>query len=199
MITQEDVVPLTVGPSTLAWLRGLGEKACIGGASSVRAGAERQAALRLDQWVGQIGTFAGTKYLTGSTEPYRQSRWFANRFPDRGDGGYDIPGLNLDFKASLMRGGPSPLSYRLAVRPHERHSGWIYVLVLVEPNTSTVDPKTTQVVHQLCEADPVRVHLVGWARDSQLPKEVVADGPFAGAFTLPAAMLNPLPPFRWEW
>lgn len=162
--------------------------ACLGGRSSVR-GADRMAALKVDQFVGQLGNAALSVYLTGGVEAYERSREEANAEPWRGDGGCDLAGLPLDVKTSLMRNSRDPYDYRLIVRPAELHDGHTYVLALVE--------------HPAWEGDTLRhmreaaVNLVGWARREGLGSPEVA-GMFAGAYVLKATLLNPMMPVMWR-
>lgn len=159
------------------------ELASLGGVSQIRDRQDRQENLGIDQLVGQIGQYAGSRWLTGSSEQYRVSRWVANRNPELGDGGSDILASNIDFKASLVRNtSKSLLTYNLPVRQRERHTDWLYVLVLV---TDVVPQKSAQA------------HLIGWATTDMLPEKPDDGGVFRGAYTIQAMNLNPLPPFRW--
>lgn len=170
-----DLVELTPWEARLC--AAFARRACLGGRSHVRA-ADRGRSLALDQLVGQVGAMALSLWWYGSIEPYVAARRAADADPWRGDGGSDLPGLAVDVKASLMRGSPDPWSYRLAVRPAERHPGHVYVLGLVPPPG---------------EGGPVACNLMGWARDADLgPPE--ADGVFAGACVVPAARLRPMGP-----
>lgn len=155
----------------------------VGGVSQVRAAGWRETALEQDQLIGQLGQLALSKYLYGTTERYMISRYYQNKTPERGDGGSDLPGANLDVKTSVMRYGQDPIRYNLCVRPRERHAGWVYILALV--------PKAYE--NDRC------VYLMGWCSDDQLPTTPAADGPLAGAFVLPASALVPLPPVRYNW
>jgi len=162
--------------------------ACLGGRSSVR-GADRAAALKVDQFVGQLGNAALSIYLTGSTDAYARTRREANETPWRGDGGSDLLGLPLDIKTSLMRCSRDPYDYRLIVRPAELHDGHTYVLGLVEhPAWSG------STLRDMGEAT---VHLVGWARREGLGSPE-ASGMFAGACVLGAHLLNPMMPVGWQ-
>ena len=127
--------------------------ACIGGVSRVREGFERKSSVLGDQIVGQFTTYYGSIALTGSPEGYFAAREKANANPHDGDGGMDIEGLaNVDVKGSLMRRSQDPLTYRLLVRPEERHDGWVYVLALI--------PKKK----------PYLTYIVGGLPDNELPK-----------------------------
>lgn len=182
-ICKEDIVSIEITKSDLSLIRKMATAACIGGYSNIRH-SDRMATLEEDQLVGQIGTYAGIKYLMGSVHQYMISRWYANQHPTNGDGGSDIPASNIDFKASLKRYPKKEmLSYRLPVRPRERHNGWVYILILVDP---IVNERTT-------------AHLIGWASDDMLPYAPEAEGPFEGAHVLVAKELKPLMPIKWAW
>jgi hypothetical protein len=151
-LTELDVITHTIDPEYISLIISNAKKAEIGGKSQFRNRNDRINSLNEDQLVGQISTFCGSIILTGSPEGYISAREKANKNPTSGDGGVDIIGLsNIDIKGSLMRYSMNPLSYRLLVRPRERHDNWIYVLGLV--------PKER----------PYKCHLVGWAKDSDLP------------------------------
>lgn len=181
MTTLNDAIVIDIDTEALRMVRSYAARASIGGVSRIRAQAARQANLSTDQVVGQIGTYAGVRWLTGSDQQYRLGRWFADQAPRSGDGGADIPGSNIDFKARLHRNAwMAILDYDLAVRPAERHANWVYVHIVVELATTTA-----------------RAHLLGWASDAMLPIRPNGTGPFTGAFILHAAELHPLPPFAW--
>jgi hypothetical protein len=177
-MTLSDIIQVPITSSELAFLKRHAKRAELGGRSNIR-GADRQATLGRDQLIGMVGAFAGTK-LFGDVRLFRLQRFFADLYPAIGDGGSDIPGANVDFKSSaILNKNKDLLSYRLAVRPKERHPDMNYVLCL-------------------CELEPVPVvYLVGWASESMLPTETEADGPFAGAYTLPASQLHPLMRLTW--
>lgn len=179
LMNNQQVATLRIHQMRFAYLRSMAEKAMLGGASHVR-GEDRGACLLEDQLVGQIGQWAGCVYLFGNDYLYNVSRALANAYPTRGDGGTDIPGLNVDFKASLMRASDNTMDYYLPVRPSERGKGKIYILVLV----------------QLYENKSATAYIVGWATDETLPP-VEREGVFRGAHVIKACELNPLPPFKW--
>lgn len=174
-------VPLSPGDVALAERQAL---ACAtGGHSQVREAADRKARLLEDQVVGQVGQLALHRWLFGSVERYVVGRYYQNKFPFEGDQGDDVPGCNLDVKTSRMRRSTDPWTYNLAVRPRERHEGWVYVLALVPQDFETAP----------------RVHLVGWAADADLPAAPASQGPLAGAYVLPATELYRLPPIAYRW
>ncbi len=182
-ISKEDIVSVEVTKSELSLIGKMASAACIGGHSNIR-GNDRMATLGEDQLVGQIGTYVGTKYMLGSAHQYMIGRWYANQHPNQGDGGSDIPASNIDFKASLKRyPKKDPLTYRLPVRPKERHEGWVYILILVDPITE----------------NGTTAHLMGWASDDMLPVDPESDGPFEGAHLITATNLKPLMPIKWAW
>lgn len=166
------------------------ERAEVGGRSNIRNGDERAAQLKMDQIIGQLGEYALSMYLTGSPIEYLRQRTIANMYPDIGDSGQDIFGLNLDVKTSIMRRPDKPaLQYTLAVRPREMHKDWCYVLALVMPNGHS----------GLSRAIPVRVFLVGWLNGNELPETPDEHGTFSGAHTVAAIHLHPLPNLNWLW
>lgn len=178
MLTPSHLQTIQFTPDEWAVIRDHAAKAALGGQSRVFADrAQRLERLGDDQLVGQAGEAALSKWLTGTLDWYAETRDVRNAAPTLGDAGTDLLGANLDVKCSLMRASADPLRYRLLVRPDERHADTIYVLALVPPTRD-------------------RVILVGWARDSDLPPAPASDGPFAGAYVLPAGTLFPLLPFR---
>lgn len=159
--------------------------ACIGGSSHVR-GSDRQERLLEDQIAGLAGNMALAIWRDGDHRAYLESRHSQNRMPTTGDGGFDLPRCRLDVKTSVMRAGCNPSRYRLAVRPKERHHGWLYALALIKPFE----------IKDL--ALGLTVNLVGWAEESSLPGIPESSGVFTGAFTLPAKDLIPFPPMTYE-
>lgn len=180
MISPENLIRLTFDERETRYVAAMALGASLGGGSQIRSPEERITALRQDQMVGQLGQMALSLYWFGDSRQYDIARWYANRNPNIGDGGSDIPGMNVDVKTSLMRSSEDPLDYRLLIRPKERHEGWIYVLALVK--------KLRKV--------GTEVFLVGWAADYQLPK-MDQGGLFDGAHVMNARDLNPLPPVQW--
>jgi hypothetical protein len=134
-----------------------------------------------DQLTGQLAQLGGTLYLTGSDQMYKLQRWNCMRTPDRGDGGYDIPGLSLDFKGSRLRPGKRPTDYVLAVRENERKEDWTYGLVVVD------------IVNE-----KVFCHIMGWVGDSELKGKLKKEGQFSGAYVCENQLLHPFPNMKWE-
>lgn len=160
----------------------------IGGGSQVRTD-NRASSLTMDQIVGQLGQYALSIYLFGTPAQYYTQRMSANINPKIGDNGQDILGANLDVKTSLMRDSQYTASYRLAIRPKERHDGHVYYLALVKPNGDS----------SLKMDEPILVYIVGWASDNDLPDKPDDDGVFKGAYTLKADKLNVPAPIQWDW
>jgi len=185
MITQADIVIIEVAGNDYKLALENAKAAAIGGVSRIYSEAnDRERRLLEDQLVGQLGQIAGHRHLFGMLDRYVLSRWFANQHPELGDGGCDVPGANIDFKASRNRyPGKDLLSFNLVVRPAERHAGWVYYLMLTE------DPWKP----------PVKVHIMGWATDDMLPATLVQDGPLEGTHALEAGHLNPTPRFKWNF
>jgi hypothetical protein len=175
------VSPIELHPGDVAVAEANARAACMGGVSRIR-GDDRMATLGEDQIVGQLGQIALHRYWFGHLHLYAVSRWHANQNPELGDKGHDIPGANVDVKASVMRRSQDPMTYNLCVRPRERHDGWVYVLALVPPNWR----------------DSLEVYLVGWAQDQDLPALTVSEGPLSGTYALPATYLRELPPVRFR-
>ena len=184
MIEQSDIVevPLTLEDLNLAYF--YAKSAEIGGRSSIRSAEDRKANLSIDQFVGVgIGELVGNKYFF-TIEHYKKNRDARNRKRFSGDKGSDTPGYLIDFKGSNAKNNPNLLTYRLAVRPCERHKGCIYVLVLAKFWEQTPEEIITGIGY------PPKVYLVGWAYENQLPTETEGKGIFAGAFTMGAFELN---------
>lgn len=180
MIGPEHLRLIQLRPDELRLVEHFADQAAIGGTSHVRHD-DRQDKLRDDQLVGQLGEAALSRYLCGSTVRYTLTRTRRNLQPHLGDAGGDLVGSNIDVKTSVMRYSPEPLQYRLLVRPAELHPDTVYVLALVYPDWRTTGEVT----------------LVGWATREDLPDLPEADGPFRGAYVLPAPHLHPLLPLRW--
>jgi len=183
-------VTVTMISTEIEYIRKMAKKACMGGVSRVREGEDRANNLTIDQFVGQIGTYAFIKYWTGKPFPYEYmiSRYFANLHPKEGDGGSDLPPANIDVKTSYMRASDDPFAYRLPVRPKEKKDNWIYVLALMR--------KIDKPVEEITEG---KIELVGWARSDMFPPETDSDGPFKGAYVLTATKLNELMPLKYKW
>jgi len=149
--------------------------------SSIQNLDERLKRLHQDQITGQLAQLGGTMYLTGSDQMYKLQRWSCMRTPDRGDGGYDIPGLSLDFKGSRLRPTKKPTDYVLAVRENERKKDWTYGLVVVDKFK-----------------DKVFCHIMGWVCDSEMKDRLKTDGQFSGAYVTSNSELHPFPNMKWE-
>lgn len=176
-------IQLHINAAEMRMIRLMAKAAERGGESKVRPSDERLQKMAEDQIIGQIGAYAGHRYWYGHSQGYLQSRHVCNLYPHMGDGGSDIIGANIDFKASRIRSTTRPLDqYNLAVRSKERHAGNVYVLILVETDLETAT-----------------AHLMGWASDDMFPKTPASDGPLAGAFTIRADALMPLMPLQWKW
>ena len=185
MLQSADLLYIHLTPTERERSAHFARHAAVGGVSRVRDRADRAASLHTDQAVGQLGEMALSKYLGGTPLFYELTRTIRDLDPTKGDDGGDLLATNLDVKCSAMRASTDPLKYRLLVRPRERKANAVYVLALVGQDvwqTGTV-----------C--------LVGWCRDHTLPESCARDGPFAGAYVLPATQLAPLPPleFNWRW
>lgn len=181
VVSINDIPSIRITSSEMNLVKMMARAAERGGVSHIRTD-DRAAMLGEDQIVGQIGALAGHKYWFGNIGGYLQSRHVANTYPDHGDGGSDVIGANIDFKASRIRSDRLLFNYHLPVRTHERSEGKIYVLVLVETDMETA-----------------LTHLMGWATDDMLPEFADRTGPLKGAYTLRASDLCPMPPIHWRW
>jgi len=163
-------------------------KASIGGRSQIRKTDDRRKHLSEDQIVGLVGNYALALWRDGDERAYLDMRHSQNRFPTKGDGGYDLPRCRIDIKTSMMRRSQDPMTYNLPVRPRERHKGWVYGLALTESFSI-----------QGLKANPlITVHLVGWAREDELPENANGVGKLEGAFVIPATKLHAFPPLVYE-
>ena len=141
---------------------------------------ERLERLADDQITGQVAQLAGTLYLTGTDHEYRMQRWVSMLHPHLGDGGYDIPGLQLDFKGSRLKGGRKPHDYKMLVRPQERKPEWCYALAVVD-----------------ISSDKAKAYMMGWFSDEEIKCKPQSSGLFAGAHVISIEQLHPLPTLNW--
>jgi hypothetical protein len=186
VIVENDIRIVTLQSWELSVVRSMTATWDYPGRSNIRGREDRAGTLGTDALVGQIGTYAGLKFLYGASclDKYLTGRWHANRRKFEGDGGSDVDALNLDFKASLRRDPSKPLlSYNLAVRPRERHDDWTYILAIVGS----------------LAGEQALVYILGWASTAMIPDTPAEDGPLAGAHLLHARELHPLPPFKWRY
>jgi hypothetical protein len=181
MIRLDDIIPV---PIATYWpmIEVYARRAEIGGVSQIESGQARADNLSERQVTGQAAQLAFNLYQFGDVHAYRVSRWHADANPKKGDGGSDVPGLNLDVKGRRMRYGDDVAEYlrsgKLPVRPKERHRDFVYVLVYVR-------------------MDVTKAYIFGWLHEADLPRKVDQSGTFKGAFTVPAARVNPYPKLRW--
>ena len=152
--------------------------ATIGGESSIRLADDRKKKLIQDQVVGMAGHYALCKYWFGDDHMFRVQRFFANQYPNMGDGGVDIPGSNVDIKTSHLHTSLPIIEHCLPVRPREFKESTVYILGLFEVSD-----------------DIYKVHLVGWAKGCEL--SLASAGVFTGAYTIKASGLHELPPIMW--
>lgn len=179
---------MPISATEMNLVRLMAQAAERGGRSDIRTGDDRMTALKEDQIVGQLGTIAGHKYYYGHTAEYLKGRHMANIYPDQGDGGSDIIGANIDFKASLARSTNRQLhEYNLVVRQRDLVPGRIFILVLVTSDES------------LTTARAVTTHLMGWATTDMFPSVPNSDGPLKGAYCIRADALMQLMPTQWLW
>lgn len=190
MLHRNDIVQVNLTNDELKIAYDFAKAAELGGVSRVRGFQERIDNLKLDQFIGVgIGELAGNKYFF-TVNDYTTSRTEKNKNPHSGDLGSDTPGFRIDYKTSRAKKA-ALLEYNLAVRPHERHPENIYVLILVW--TYGRSPEEMVASHP----KPI-VYLIGWAKDSDLPRDSEQDGIFGpinnqgGAFLIPAIHLRPI-------
>lgn len=169
------MVEVPIATNEMQFIARYAQSAEIGGRSSVRA-VDRQEHLNEDQIIGMMGNYALHKYYFGHCHLFKISRQIADQYPNKGDGGSDVPGANIDIKTSLVRTSLPLTKHWLLVRSAERHPATIYVLGLVPP-----------------EKD--RVCLIGWLTDGEL--QIIQDGLFKGAFGQQAQYLHPMMPVKW--
>lgn len=177
-LTTDDVVRVKVPLEHLERIYEHAQNATIGGRSNVRETRNANSPSQVDdQFIGQLGQYAGVTWITGSPDPYFESRVKQDEDPWKGDGGSDVPGFQIDIKTSVMRvAGREPVDYMLPVRPKERHANNVYVLALVPQEFDGVDNN--------------EVLLVGWASDDMLPNRLRDRGVFRGAYVLEGRYMN---------
>lgn len=174
MIHTEDILDFP----TQEWIhvcRKCAKAAEIGGRSQIHQDrGRRKEFLGEDQLIGQLGEAALSLYTYGNLDAYIEHRAQMDADPTSGDGGFDLPGIPIDVKTSLMRSTKiGALDYKLCVRERERHKGIVYVLALVPMDLSTV-------------------RFIGWLPEEDLPCEPEPYGTFAGAFVVRARRLKPI-------
>lgn len=153
---------------------------CIGGVSEITKKRDPRSIL-IQNFVGQVGTLAGTIYLLGREEglkSYIRVREIQDKDPYKGDGGQDIEGRDIDIKCSYMRGSPDPLDYNFLLRTRDIHPNWTYLQTLAERDRET---------------NNMKVHMMGWVKTEDLPKEKETYGPFKGAYKIPMRNLRKFP------
>lgn len=184
--TESDIIKIHLTREQMVTVWRDANAASIGGVSHVRDREDRVSALKIDQIAGLAGNMALCVWRDGDDRTYKEMRYYQNRYPNLGDAGCDLPRCLFDIKTSIMRASPDPMSYRLAVRPAERHRGHTYGLALIrEFDTASL-------------SNGLDVLLVGWKRECNLPECVEASGVFSGAFVVPSKELIPFTPLVYE-
>ncbi len=176
----EDYDKIVLNVDKLKLCHKFARNCCIGGKSNIRNKRDRSNNLVIDNFIGQVGTLAGSIYLLGESRgilEYVKARKKADRNPFIGDGGEDLMGYNIDIKCSYMRRSKNPNSYNFLIRPRERHCNWVYLQTLAD--------KTGK--------NEITVYMVGWISDKELPKDTESCGIFKGAFKLPVKQLKQFP------
>lgn len=171
-----DVVQIALTKDHMQVVRRMATAAEIGGRSEVRPSGARIGNLGVDQLIGQIGECGLHLWVYEDIEPYVNRRERMNLTPHVGDGGEDLDGLTWDIKTSMMRAGNDPTTYRLLVRPKERHPGFIYILGLVAGD----------------DTDEPTLVMPGWCHEHEIPGHVQFGGPFDGAHVVRSTLLRPM-------
>jgi hypothetical protein len=153
------------------------KNACIGGKSHIRNKEDRQRSLVIDNFIGQVGTLAGSIFILGrveGTKEYIKCRENQDKNPFVGDGGKDLTGMNIDIKCSYMRRSKDPNTYNFLIRPRERHDNWIYLQTLANKNDN----------------NKIEVYIAGWINDNDITSKPESGGTFKGAYKLPVRNLK---------
>lgn len=184
MITVDDILEIGLDNHEIHQAVIAANSRLKGGVSGSRQNRQdRMANLYRDNLVGAVGEVALCKYLYGNLMMFRLSQFLsqANEMFNVGDGGFDIPGLNVDVKSTFIRGKKDVLTYHLAVNSREFKPNWNYVLALVEGNEEAIG----------------NVYLAGWLCSSELDRLATPNETFANSRAVKAELLNPLPRFSW--
>jgi len=130
---------------------------------------------------GMAGQYAFSLYQTGAATLWRVQQYYLQRLKlTGGDGGQDLPGLNVDVKTTAAR-RMNPAHFSLIVSPKEYHAETVYILALAQRS-----------------GEGMSVGLVGW--DQLVDKDLRRDGQdFAGKYVAHSSSLNPFAPLRWAW
>lgn len=183
MVQQRQVVEVCLSKAELDFIHQKAKTCGIGGDGRVRNPKDRAENYEVDQLVGQIGSYVGCRHLFGDVTLYRISRSIASRYPTSSDGGSDIPGANVDFKATHWKTVKPMLDHHLLVRAGEYHLNTVYVGILVKFEDVTA-----------------KAFIVGWQESSMLTKYDVTPKELPAGFVGYAAKfseLNPMMPLRW--
>jgi hypothetical protein len=192
MLSIKDIVKVNLSSLELELAFIMARQAEIGGASHIREANDRICNLSVDQFIGVgLGELAGNKHFF-SINDYFNSRAEKNKNPYVGDNGCDTLGYKINYKTSKLKQGLDPMRYNLVVRPAERHSGFVYVQILV-------DAKGKQTPQELVFGETTPdVYLMGWVYDHELDGRQVNYGIFGprngkpGAFVIPVTELHPV-------
>jgi hypothetical protein len=209
MILEKDIIEIEIPDFIVNYARRIGKKFVQAKTpSQFRHVEDRGDTVNEDAFVGCMAHYAYLRHMQGPEGMGKlfDAYWVSNHFPEIrqirktklvSDGGSDILRLNVDVKSSLVRTNLPIIRHRLPVRPHDRRENWVYVLVLIterKKENPTLD-----------DAYNYTGHVVGWAKDSDLPnvtydkEQGTAPAEFHGAYLMAAESLNPFPPFKWEF
>ena len=209
MISENDIAKIDIPDFIVKYAKSIGNKFVEAKTpSQFRHVEERGDTVNEDAFVGCMAHYAYLRHMHGPEGIGKlfDAYWVSNHFPEIrqirktklvSDGGSDILRLNVDVKASLVRTSLPIIRHRLPIRPHDRRKNWIYALVLI---TEHVKENV-----KLNDAYKYSGHVVGWARDTDLPSKTYnkedggAPSEFHGAYLMSAESLNPFPPFKWEF
>ncbi len=185
MLTRTDIIEISLSDQELEFAVISTRSKLRGGYSGTRQNkAERRKFLYRDNLVGSVGEVALCKYLYGNITMYRLAQFIgeSNSRMNVGDGGFDIPGLNIDVKSTFVKGKKDILTYHLAVNQREFKEHWNYVLALVEGDENNVGS----------------VYLAGWLYGTDLDRLSTPNETFSNSRAVQANLLNPLPRFNWS-
>lgn len=171
-----NVVRMRMNSDLMQIIKKMAIAAQIGGRSEVRKVEDRIENLKEDQLAGQIGECGLHLLVYDDITQYVCRRERMNADKHKGDGGSDLDELPWDIKTSVMRDCNDPMTYRLLVRPRERHKDFIYILGLVED----------------INIDEPTLIMPGWCHEREIPGHTHFGGKFDGAHVLHANALHPM-------
>lgn len=180
MVNQSQVITVVIYKREMEKVREEAKKAVdsIKGYRTIRDQRDK-AELEKDIFIGLLGEYGGVKHLFGDTSLFFKGREKINKDPVAGDGGSDVLGANIDFKASAVPYNQSLLHLHLIVPEKEYRPETVYVF-------AGVDIKEDEAI----------VRLVGWEVGRDLKRGIFQLYPDRYAKKL--REINPLLPVRWN-